>query len=77
LAIVAYDQPVSRADIAHIPGTDSAGVIDTLLARKLITDNARFAGRGRATFLVATERFVQEMGLSSLGELPARAAVTT
>ena len=34
LAIVAYEQPVSRADISHIRGTDSAGVIDTLLARK-------------------------------------------
>lgn len=33
LAIVAYEQPVSRSDVAHVRGTDSAGVIDTLLAR--------------------------------------------
>jgi segregation and condensation protein B len=76
LAIVAYEQPVSRADIAHIRGTDSAGVIDTLIARKLIADDARFGGRGRPAFLVTTERFLQVMGLISLAELPAREAVS-
>ena len=75
LAIVAYEQPVSRADIAHIRGTDSAGVIDTLLARKLIADDARFGGRGRPAFLVTTDRFLQVMGLGSLAELPPREAV--
>ena len=77
LAIVAYEQPVSRADISHIRGTDSAGVIDTLLARKLIADDARFGGRGRPAFLVTTDRFLQVMGLTSLAELPARGAVST
>jgi segregation and condensation protein B len=77
LSIVAYEQPVSRADIAQIRGTDSAGVIDTLLARKLIVDDAHFAGRGRPSFLVTTERFLQVMGLGSLAELPPREAVTT
>jgi segregation and condensation protein B len=72
LAIVAYEQPVSRADISHIRGTDSAGVIDTLLARRLIVDDARFGGRGRPSFLATTERFLQIMGLGSLGELPPR-----
>jgi segregation and condensation protein B len=47
LAIVAYEQPVSRADISHIRGTDSSGVVDTLLARELIADDARYGGRGR------------------------------
>jgi segregation and condensation protein B len=51
LAIAAYAQPVSRADVAHIRGTDSAGVIDTLLARKLIVDDARFsAAAGRRSW---------------------------
>jgi segregation and condensation protein B len=75
LAIVAYEQPVSRADIAHIRGTDSAGVIDTVLARGLIADDARFGGRGRPAFLVTTESFLQVMGLGSLAELPARQTV--
>jgi segregation and condensation protein B len=77
LAIVAYEQPVSRADVAAIRGTDSAGVIDTLLARKLIADDARFGGRGRPAFLVTTDRFLQVMGLGSLAELPPREAVST
>ena len=72
LAIVAYEQPVSRADVAHIRGTDSAGVIDTLLARGLIADDARFGGRGRPAFLVTTDRFLQVMGIGSLAELPPR-----
>ena len=72
LAVVAYEQPVSRADIAHIRRTDSVGVIETLLARKLIADNARFGGRSRPAFLVTAERFLQVMGLGSLAELPPR-----
>jgi segregation and condensation protein B len=63
---------VSRADIAHIRGTDSAGVIDTLVARKLIADDARFGRRGRPAFLLTTDGFLKVMGLSSLAELPAR-----
>ncbi|MBV9326768.1 MAG: SMC-Scp complex subunit ScpB [Chloroflexi bacterium] len=57
LAIVADEQPVSRADISHIRGTDSAGVVDTLLIRKVIADDARFGGRVRPTVLVTTDRF--------------------
>src|SRR5438128_2252311 len=46
LSIVAYEQPISRAEISHIRGTDSSGVIETLLARRLIEDDPRFGGRG-------------------------------
>ena len=55
LAIVAYEQPVSRADVAHIRGTDRASVIDTLLARKLIADDARF-WRPRPAFVPGHHR---------------------
>jgi segregation and condensation protein B len=72
LAIVAYEQPVSRTLVAHIRGTDSAGVIDTLVARKLIADDARFSGRGRPAFLVTTDRFLQVLGIGSLADLPAK-----
>ncbi|MBV9174692.1 MAG: SMC-Scp complex subunit ScpB [Chloroflexi bacterium] len=74
LAIVAYEQPVARTDITHIRGTDSTGVIDTLLARKLIADDARLGGRGRPAFLVTTDVFLRRFGLSSLGDLPPRAS---
>ena len=76
LAIVAYEQPVSRADISHIRGTDSSGVVDTLLARGLIADDARYGGRGRPAFLVTTDQFLRSMGLGSLAELPPRSGPT-
>jgi chromosome segregation and condensation protein ScpB len=46
-----------------------------LLARKLIVDDSRLGGRGRPSFLVTTDRFLQMMGLGSLAELPVREAV--
>jgi segregation and condensation protein B len=77
LAIVADEQPVSRADISHIRGTDSGGVADTLLARGLIADDARFGGRGRPSFLVTTEQFLRHLGIGSLAELPPRPAAVS
>jgi len=74
LAIVAYEQPVSRADITQVRGTDSSGVVETLLARGLIAVDPRFGGRGRPSFLVTTEHFLRHMGIGSLAELPARPA---
>jgi hypothetical protein len=70
LAIVAYEQPVTRADISHTRGTDSSGVIDTLLAKGLIADDPRFGSRGRPAFLVTTEAFLRYMGVGSLADLP-------
>jgi len=73
LSIVAYEQPVTRADIGVIRGTDSTGVVDTLLARGLVADDPRFGGRGRPSFLVTTAAFLRLMGLGSLAELPPHA----
>jgi segregation and condensation protein B len=75
LAVVAYEQPVSRSDVERIRGIDSSGVIDTLLARGLIVDDTRYGGRGRPAFLVTTEHFLQTMGIASLNELPPRPAL--
>ena len=72
LSIIAYEQPVTRADVSHIRATDSSGVIETLLARGLITDDPRFGGRGRPSFLVTTAAFLRLLGLGSLTELPPR-----
>jgi len=76
LSIVAYEQPVTRADISQIRGTDSSGVVDTLLARGPVADDPRFGGRGRPSFLVTTAAFLRLMGLGSLAELPPRPAVS-
>jgi segregation and condensation protein B len=72
LSIVAYEQPITRAEIRHIRGTDSSGVIETLLARRLIEDDPRFGGRGRPSFLATTADFLRSLGLGSLAELPPR-----
>jgi segregation and condensation protein B len=72
LSIVAYEQPVTRAEISHIRATDSSGVIETLLARGLIADDPLFGGRGRPSFLVTTTSFLRLLGLGSLAELPPR-----
>ena len=72
LSIVAYEQHITRAEISHIRGTDSSGVIETLLARRLIEDDPRFGSRGRPSFLATTADFLCSLGLGSLAELPPR-----
>ena len=72
LAIVAYEQPITRSDISDIRGIDSSAVVETLMARKLIAEDPRFGGRGRPAFLVTTAAFLEYFGLSSLSELPPR-----
>jgi segregation and condensation protein B len=77
LAIVAYEQPVTRADIRSIRGVDSDAVVETLMARTLIADDPRFGGRGRPAFLVTTPAFLQRFGPCSLGQLPPRPSPST
>jgi segregation and condensation protein B len=72
LAIVAYEQPVTRADIRSIRAVDSDGPVDTVMARKLIAEDPRFGARGRPAFLVTTANFLRHFGLSSLNDLPPR-----
>jgi segregation and condensation protein B len=66
LAIIAYEQPVTRADIARIRSVDSDGVVVSLLARGLVAEEHRFAGRGAPVPLVTTTQFLQHFGLNSL-----------
>src|SRR5438094_872892 len=59
LSIVVCEQPIARAEISHIRGTESSGVIETLLARRLIEDDPRFGGRGRPSFLATAADFLR------------------
>ncbi len=70
LAIVAYEQPVTRADIERIRGVESGGVIEALLARGLLAEERRFGVRGGPVPLMTTAAFLRQFGLSSLAELP-------
>jgi segregation and condensation protein B len=72
LSVVACEQPITRAEISNIRATDSGGVIETLLARRLIEDDPRFGSRGRPSFLATTADFSARAGLASLAYLPPR-----
>jgi len=71
LAIIAYQQPVSRPYIEEIRGVNSDGVVRTLLARGLIEECGRSEGLGRAILYRTTSEFLSQFGLMSLQELPA------
>jgi segregation and condensation protein B len=73
LAIVAYKQPVSRAQVAAIRGVDPEGVMRTLQARGYITEVARDPGPGQAVLWGTTPLFLEKLGLNSLADLPALA----
>src|SRR5499427_6685954 len=70
LAVIAYKQPVTVPEINDIRGVDSAGVIGTLLERKLITTAGRKAVVGRPMLYKTSKDFLLRFGLKDLSELP-------
>ncbi|HET8890950.1 MAG TPA: SMC-Scp complex subunit ScpB [Candidatus Angelobacter sp.] len=70
LAVIAYKQPVTVPEISEIRGVDAAGVIGTLLDRKLITTAGRKAVVGRPMLYKTTKDFLMRFGLRDLTELP-------
>lgn len=70
LAIVAYKQPISRAQVASIRGVDPDGVIRTLQARGYIDEVGRDDGPGQAILFGTTAQFLEKLGLGSIDDLP-------
>ena len=70
LAIIAYKQPVSRAQIASIRGVNVDGVTRTLQQRGYIKEVARDPGPGNAAMYGTTALFLEGIGIDSLNELP-------
>jgi segregation and condensation protein B len=70
LAIVAYQQPVTRPHIDAVRGVNSESVLGTLLRHSLIDESGRSDGPGRPILYVTTPEFLRHFGLNSLGELP-------
>jgi segregation and condensation protein B len=70
LAIVAYKQPVSRAQVSAIRGVNVDGVMRTLQQRGLIEETARDPGPGLALLYGTTRLFLERLGLDSLDDLP-------
>lgn len=71
LAIVAYRQPVTRAEIEAIRGVGSEEMLRQLLERDLVAIGGRAEELGRPNVYVTTRRFLEAFGLSRLEELPA------
>jgi segregation and condensation protein B len=70
LAIVAYKQPISRAQVAAIRGVDPDGVLRTLQGRGYIDVVGRDPGPGQALLFGTTPAFLEKLGLDTLDDLP-------
>lgn len=70
LAIIAYQQPVTRPEIDSIRGVNSDGVLKSLLSKGLIEEAGRAERPGRPILYTSTSDFLSHFGLASLAELP-------
>jgi segregation and condensation protein B len=70
LAIVAYRQPATRAEIEALRGVNSDRALETLLGRGLVAEVGRRDSVGRPALLGTTPAFLDYLGLRSLADLP-------
>lgn len=70
LAVIAYKQPVTAPEVGEIRGVDSAGVIGSLISRKLIATAGRKQVIGRPILYKTTKEFLLRFGLKDVNELP-------
>jgi segregation and condensation protein B len=70
LAVIAYRQPVTAAEISEIRGVDTGGVLNTLLERHLIKIAGRKQVVGRPFLYATTKEFLIRFGLNDLADLP-------
>ncbi|MEL7240031.1 MAG: SMC-Scp complex subunit ScpB [Planctomycetota bacterium] len=71
LSIVAYRQPITRAEIESIRGVASGEVLRSLLERRMITVTGRAEELGRPMLYGTTSAFLEQFGLAKIGDLPA------
>ncbi len=70
LAVIAYNQPVTRSYIEQVRGVDCSGVISSLTAKGLIEEKGRLDLPGRPLMYGTTDNFLRCFDISSLSELP-------
>ena len=70
LAVIAYKQPVTAPEVGEIRGVDSAGVLGSLMSRKLIATAGRKQVVGRPMLYKTTKEFLLRFGLKDVSELP-------
>ena len=73
LAIIAYQQPVTRPQIDSIRGVNSDSMMKSLLTKGLILESGRADGPGRPILYSTTPEFLQHFGLNSILEMPSLA----
>jgi segregation and condensation protein B len=71
LAIIAYRQPITRAEIEYLRGVDSGGVVKTLLDKHLVRILGKKDVPGRPLIYGTSKEFLEFFGLRDLGQLPA------
>lgn len=71
LAVVAYNQPVTRSFIDQVRGVDSSYAVNSLIDKALIESCGRLDAPGRPMLYATTDKFLRVFGLNSLSELPA------
>lgn len=70
LAVIAYNEPVTKNFVERVRGVDCSGVVNTLLARGLIEERGRLDLPGRPMQYATSPNFMRCFGLESMGELP-------
>ena len=70
LAIIAYKQPITRAEVEDLRGVKSERPIATLVSRALVQEVGRAEGTGRAILYGTTKEFLNYFGLKNISELP-------
>ena len=70
LAVIAYNQPVTKAFVEQVRGVDCSGVIGSLVQKGLIEERGRLELPGRPLLYGTTEAFLRTLNISSLSELP-------
>jgi segregation and condensation protein B len=76
LAIVAYKQPVTRAQVSDIRGVDADGAIRSLVSRGLIEDVGRDPSPGQPLLYATTSKLLEQLGVDDLSALPPLPSLT-
>ncbi|MGB9616624.1 MAG: SMC-Scp complex subunit ScpB, partial [Desulfomonilaceae bacterium] len=70
LAVIAYNQPITKSRIEQIRGVESSSALKSLLERDLVAVSGKLEGPGRPLLYATTQRFLEVFGLKALSELP-------
>ncbi len=70
LAIIAYNQPVTKSFVEQVRGVDSSSIVNSLVAKGLVEEDGRLNLPGRPIAYRTTDNFLRSFSLASLEELP-------